>query len=274
VHVVDYEDFEHPDSVPQQQQPEVKTTKSRTPTKVNYYQWAPMILLGKAVTFYLPFALWKMLAQTRGISLRMLMGRVSLWSKTGPSHPDRSSMLQDIIDMLHLLVVRPDYPPPGEPDCITIDCSSIWSQLGGPRQQSRLFVTFLIIKVLYFINLFLQFYLLVSFLGDDYLTHGWDILAHLWKKSEWWASPRFPLQTLCSVRAAQQGSLRQYQCHCVLPINLFNEKICSIWLVSSINIATLFVALESSGELETQGGLGNLSDDPVKLGFLIIWMVY
>jgi hypothetical protein len=34
---------------------------------------------------------------------------------------------------------------------------------------------------------------------------------------------------LCSVRAAQQGSLRLYQCHCVLPINLFNEKICSIW---------------------------------------------
>lgn len=34
---------------------------------------------------------------------------------------------------------------------------------------------------------------------------------------------------MCSVRAAQQGSLRLYQCHCVLPINLFNEKICSIW---------------------------------------------
>lgn len=31
------------------------------------------------------------------------------------------------------------------------------------------------------------------------------------------------------MRAAQQGSLRLYQCHCVLPINLFNEKICSIW---------------------------------------------
>ena len=31
------------------------------------------------------------------------------------------------------------------------------------------------------------------------------------------------------MRAAQQGSLRLYQCHCVLPINLFTEKICSIW---------------------------------------------
>lgn len=40
---------------------------------------------------------------------------------------------------------------------------------------------------------------------------------------------RHIIYRLCSVRAAQQGSLRLYQCHCVLPINLFNEKICSIW---------------------------------------------
>ena len=243
MHVVDYDDYNHPDSMAstqqqqqqQQQQQKVpetpKVAPRRVQTKVNYYQWAPMILLAKAVTFYVPFAVWKMVAQTRGISVRILMKRVSQWSKTGPSHPDRPSMLQDIVDMLHMLVVRSDYPPPGGADCVKIDCSAIWSQLGGPRQQSRLFILFLLVKVLYFVNLFLQFYLLVTFLGDDYLTHGWDILAHLWNKSEWWASPRFPLQTLCSVRAAQQGALSQYQCHCVLPINLFNEKICSIWSV-------------------------------------------
>lgn len=48
------------------------------------------------------------------------------------------------------------------------------------------------------------------------------------------------------MRAAQQGSLRLYQCHCVLPINLFNEKICSIWwfyvaALLPITAASLFV---------------------------------
>jgi hypothetical protein len=38
-------------------------------------------------------------------------------------------------------------------------------------------------------------------------------------------SKNFPLQTLCQVSAAQQGSLRVYQCQCVLPVNLYNEKI-------------------------------------------------
>lgn len=45
---------------------------------------------------------------------------------------------------------------------------------------------------------------------------------------DWWNSPRFPLQTLCQVRAAIQGGLRTYICRCVLPINVFNEKIFSV----------------------------------------------
>lgn len=226
VHTVDYEEFDLPDdSPPVSQQP-----IGRVQTKVNYYQWAPMILLAKALTFYVPFALWKALAHSHGVSVRKMMKRVGQWATLGPNHPDRTDMFHDIINQIHIMIQRTPTPLPvaKHPDC-GVDCAWLWARLGGGPHQSRLFVIFLGIKILYFANLFFQFYLLVTFLGEDYLTHGLDILSHLWRKREWWTSPRFPLQTLCSVRAAQQGSLRQYQCHCVLPINLFNEKICSIW---------------------------------------------
>ncbi|CAG0900498.1 unnamed protein product [Cyprideis torosa] len=35
-------------------------------------------------------------------------------------------------------------------------------------------------------------------------------------------------KALCTVTAAQQGVLRSYKCQCVLPINLYNEKIFSL----------------------------------------------
>lgn len=207
-----------------------------------------MILLAKAITFYVPFALWKALARRRGISLRQLMKRITRLSQLSPSHPDRPTVLHEILEQIAFLVrgaVRNSssanhHNKSQQPS----------SAFKLTLQQSRLFITFLFIKILYLLNDLFQFYLLVTFLGDDYLTHGWEIIRHLWTKRQWWTSPRFPLQTyistddyfveiiivsigwlfrLCSVRAAQQGSLRLYQCHCVLPINLFNEKICSIW---------------------------------------------
>lgn len=62
-------------------------------------------------------------------------------------------------------------------------------------RSHRMLTTYFFIKCLYFLNVLLQFYLLVSFLGEDYLTHGWDIAKHFWERNEWWTSPRFPLQT-------------------------------------------------------------------------------
>lgn len=59
-------------------------------------------------------------------------------------------------------------------------------------------------------------------------SHVQPPFCRLAADGDWWNSPRFPLQTLCQVRAAIQGGLRTYICRCVLPINVFNEKIFSV----------------------------------------------
>lgn len=190
VHSIDYVDeYEIPASI-QQQQP-----ARRVQVKVSYYQWAPMILLVKAITFYVPFALWKALARRRGISLRQLMKKITRLNQLSPSHPDRPTVLREILEQVHVLVrgatrnnntSSNNKPQPMSHWKLTL-------------QQSRLFITFLLIKILYLLNDLLQFYLLVTFLGDDYLTHGWEIVRHLWTRRQWWTSPRFPLQTSVSL---------------------------------------------------------------------------
>jgi hypothetical protein len=190
VHSIDYVDeYEIPMTVQQQQ------SGRRVQVKVSYYQWAPMILLAKAITFYVPFAIWKSLARRRGISLRQLMKRITRLSQISPSHPDRSNVLHEILEQIQFLVRGPNRSKQ-QSGTVNNKPQRTVSPIKLTMQQSQLFITFLFIKILYLLNDLLQFYLLVTFLGDDYLTHGWEIIRHLWTKRQWWPSPRFPLQTL------------------------------------------------------------------------------
>jgi hypothetical protein len=187
VHSIDYVD-EYEITTTIQQQPRGR----RVQVKVSYYQWAPMILLAKAITFYVPFAIWKSLARRRGILLRQLMKRITRLSQISPSHPDRPNLLNEVLEQINFLVREPNKT---KHSSTMNKAQRTSSPIKLTMQQSQLFITFLFIKFLYLLNDLLQFYLLVTFLGDDYLTHGWEIIRHLWTKRQWWTSPRFPLQT-------------------------------------------------------------------------------
>lgn len=108
--------------------------------------------------------------------------------------------------------------------CCLKPCSSLG--LVGPSKY--LCLLYLAVKFAYVFNVGLQFFLLGQFLGRGYLKHGLELLNRLIINGYWWASPRFPLSTLCQVRADMSGGLRTYTCQCVLPINVFNEKIFSV----------------------------------------------
>lgn len=108
--------------------------------------------------------------------------------------------------------------------CCLKPCSSFG--LVGPSKY--LCLLYLAVKSAYVFNVGLQFFLLGQFLGRGYLKHGLELINRLIVNGDWWASPRFPLSTLCQVRADMSGGLRSYTCQCVLPINVFNEKIFSV----------------------------------------------
>ena len=95
----------------------------------------------------------------------------------------------------------------------------------GNRYGNYLITLYLSTKVLYFVNVISQLFLMNLFLGSDYHLYGFEVIRNLVLGADWSLSTRFPRVTLCNFRIRQMGNVHPHTVMCVLPINLFNEKI-------------------------------------------------
>ena len=91
--------------------------------------------------------------------------------------------------------------------------------------SSYLVTLFTCTKLLFLLNSFAQFFLLNRFLGNDYYLFGLEVLSKFVSGLDWAESKRFPRVTLCDFHIREIGIVHRYTVQCVLPINLFNEKI-------------------------------------------------
>jgi hypothetical protein len=55
--------------------------------------------------------------------------------------------------------------------------------------------------------------------------YGIHVLRAAIKGEAWSDSPRFPRVTLCDLNVRRLANVQRYTVQCVLPINLFNEKL-------------------------------------------------
>jgi len=93
---------------------------------------------------------------------------------------------------------------------------------------------------------------------SEYYIYGLTVVGALLKSSptsvtlDWPLSERFPRVTLCDVQIRQQGvNINSYTVQCVLPINLFNEKIFLLvwfWLIF-VAVATFVNLLHWTSKL-------------------------
>ena len=88
---------------------------------------------------------------------------------------------------------------------------------------------FLFSKLCYIINVCGQLFVLNKVLSTRYSTFGVDMLSHLTSQSDWTEHSyvAFPRVTLCdfNIRGQDLGNVQKYTVQCVLPVNLYNEKI-------------------------------------------------
>jgi len=82
------------------------------------------------------------------------------------------------------------------------------------------------VQAVYLLNLSIQLLILNLFLGTEYHLYGVAfvrdlVLGHRPLTTE----IRFPRVTLCDFKLRRMGSEHPHTVQCVLPINLFNEKI-------------------------------------------------
>jgi len=92
---------------------------------------------------------------------------------------------------------------------------------------------------------------------SEYYIYGLTVVGDLLKSSatsavlDWPLSERFPRVTHCDFQIRQQANIHRYTVQCVLPINLFNEKIFLLiwfWLVF-VAVATFVNLLHWTSKL-------------------------
>jgi len=81
-------------------------------------------------------------------------------------------------------------------------------------------------QAVYLFNLLMQLLILNLFLGTEYHLYGVSFVRDLiLGRRPLSTETRFPRVTLCDFKLQRMGSEHPHTVQCVLPINLFNEKI-------------------------------------------------
>lgn len=106
---------------------------------------------------------------------------------------------------------------------------------------------FLVSKVLYIANIFVQLFLLNKVLAMKYDTFGFDMLNNMAGSKDWTEDQSyvaFPRVTFCDfdVRGQDMVNTQSYTIQCVLPVNMYNEKIYMFlwfWMVFVLGVSII-----------------------------------
>ncbi|CAH1784827.1 unnamed protein product [Owenia fusiformis] len=194
---------------------------------VNYYQWIPLFLMVQALLFYSPSVVWHTFNSRTGIDINKVitaastLGEVVLEKRETTlkhlvryidnyldKHRDRTAEASRIVRLQRFLAEK---------------CCMICV---GKRTGSFIWVLYMLVKILYIGNVIGQLLAINSFIGMKHHLYGLGIFLNLASGKDWEESPVFPRITLCSFyMRTLGGNNHRHTLQCVLPVNLFNEKI-------------------------------------------------
>ena len=194
----------------------------REDKELTYYQWVPLILIFQAFMFKLPNVFWKMLNGASGLNLDRIC---KLCDETQMStHEDRKHAIDNMTFFLDRWIrthrrYKTDF---------MVKIKAILSRVVcfcNKREGTYLTALYLCVKIFYLANVISQFFILNAFMATDYNVYGFEYIK-MWTSGEpMRESPRFPRVTLCDFKIRQLQNIQRWTVQCVLPINLFNEKI-------------------------------------------------
>lgn len=197
--------------------------ESRDSEELTYYQWVPIILLFMAFLFKFPALIWRMLNGGSGINVDKIV-TLTAATQIGSSEDREKTVGHIALYVDRWLEAHRQYR---------------WNILVRLRQKASRFFCFfcakrdgtyltglyIFVKILYVTNVITQFFLLNAFMGEWYNMYGFEVLSGLANDHYWKDSPRFPKITLCDFEIRQLQNIQTHTVQCVLPINMFNEKI-------------------------------------------------
>ena len=202
--------------------------EQREEREIGYYQWVPFVLGLQGIMFYLPSLLWRILNWQSGVAVK---GIIQMCEDVGNMQVDKrkgsvevvATHIRDSLRMQQQLTKG-------------ILFRSLF------RHGTYLNCLYVLVKLIYLLQVGAQFVVLNNFLGSSYTFWGFEILRDLFQGQEWHESGHFPRVTMCDFEVRVLGNKHRHTVQCVLMINMFNEKVfLFIWFwLLLVGVATFF----------------------------------
>ncbi|XP_013415361.1 innexin unc-9 [Lingula anatina] len=192
---------------------------------IGYYQWVPIVMLLQALLFYFPVVFWRLMSGATGIDVHAIVKGVSGLDYLDPEK--RATVIKYLVRHMDRYF---GHKKDRDRECFgslrTIITNMLICCGVGKRFGNYLIFLFMWVKALYVANSIGQLFLLNTFLGTKFHLFGFEFLRNFMDEQDWTTSGRFPRVTLCDFKMRQLGgNIHRWTIQCVLPINLFNEKI-------------------------------------------------
>jgi hypothetical protein len=199
-----------------------------------YYQWLPFILLTQAFFFYVPCLVWRAFNSRAGVDADNILEAADKL-QNAKDQSSRDKTLRLMVRQLDRCLNRRRHQGGvlgRVKAAIDKVCCMMCSK--GQAQNNYLVTLYLIVKVLYLANALTQLYILNAVLRTDYSVYGIEALKNLINDQYLMSTPVFPRVTMCDFLIRVLGNVQRYTVQCVLPINLYAEKMYAFfwfWLV-------------------------------------------
>uniref|UniRef100_A0A7E4UUP9 Innexin n=1 Tax=Panagrellus redivivus TaxID=6233 RepID=A0A7E4UUP9_PANRE len=180
-----------------------------------YYQWVPLILLFQSMAFAVPGIVWRHRQNDTGINVKAILTSAAQVKKKFDKSTRSAQVQKAASHLLEALEMQRELKKSNVGPITQI----------GKTRGIYLVILYLFTKLLYVLNVILQFVILNAFLGPQYTFWGVGILQDLINGREWTESGHFPRVTLCDFNVRVLGNIHRWTVQCVLMINMFNEKI-------------------------------------------------
>lgn len=190
---------------------------------VSYYQWTPVILVIIGLLFHVPYLIWSSISKSSGLPLKSVVSSAHDLSGVLEDGSERDGIVKDIVYILRRYT-----------EASHLDDKSTFKI--GRSHGNVLFFSYMLVKVLYIVVLSIQLVILQVFLGNDprfnVLLHGARVIDTLLRNGTWHQNPIFPIKTVCTFEAEQQGNPLPYTLECIIPVNLYNDKFFALFTIA------------------------------------------
>ncbi|KAH9592903.1 Innexin inx2, variant 2 [Schistosoma haematobium] len=212
----------------------------RDKADMSFYQWVPFCLSIQAMLFFIPHIIWQSLAtHLLGENLESILD-MAYKANTADDYIKRQKFVESAAYQLFRLSCQ-HYNNHNHPLTKWSKIQQKYSNYSisslfiiGKHIGNYISIIYIIIKLLYLMNLIGQLYIIKTLLGyHGNLYHfGNQLILTLKSKHEWIESEFFPRQTYCPIQVRHLGTKNNlFTAICALPVNMFNEKIyIFLWL--------------------------------------------